>query len=263
MDIGAIITTLIIIGVLVVAIGVGVGVVKYKIRRFSRTVFGTSSLIDGIKGVQDNQEQMRETPRSLHGMTQIYLPMIKKDFPEFDYALYKSKVNSLLRSYFNAIASKKVSAMAEECSITLKNNVQAIIDDFNSRNATQHFDEVNLHQTEIARYIKDGKTVTILFEVAVGYYSYATDDSNGSVVFGSKDLKMQTVYEIGLVYVQDVDKINTQGDALGINCPNCGAPIKNLGNKFCEYCGTGVQEVNIRAWQFSSVAEQTLQKRQF
>ena len=262
MDTGAIIT-LVVIGVVVAAAGVGIGFVTHKVRSFSRTVFGTSSLIEGIKGAQDNQEQLRETPRSLHGMTQIYLPMIKKDFPEFDYALYKNKANSLLRSYFNAIAGKNVSAITEECSITLKNSVQAIIDDFNSRNATQHFDEVNLHQTEIARYIKDGKTVTILFEVAVGYYSYATDNASGNVVFGSKDAKMQTVYEIGLVYVQDVDKINTQGEALGINCPNCGAPIKNLGNKFCEYCGSGVTEVNIRAWQFSSVTEQTLQRRQY
>lgn len=262
MDVGTIVT-LAVIGAVVVATGVGIGVIRHKIRRFSRTVFGTSSLIDGIKGVQENQEQMRETPRSLHGMTQIYLPMIKKDFPEFDYALYKSKANSLLRSYFNAISGKTASAIAEECSITLKNNVQAIIDDFSSRNATQHFDEVNLHQTEIARYIKNGKTVTILFEIAVGYYSYATDDTSGEVVFGSKDAKMQTVYEVGLVYIQDVDKIDTKGGALGINCPNCGAPIKNLGVKFCEYCGTGVQEVNIRSWKFGSVTEQTLQKRQY
>lgn len=262
MDMGTIIT-LAVIAAVVAAAGAGIGFVTHKIRSFSRTVFGTSSLIEGIKGVQENQEQMRDTPRSLHGMTQIYLPMIKKDFPEFDYALYKSKANSLLRSYFSAISAKKVSALSEECSSTLKNNVQAIIEDFNSRNTTQHFDEINLHQTEIARYIKDGKTVTILFEIAVGYYSYATDDTSGSVVFGSKDAKLQTVYEVGLVYVQDADKINTKGDALGINCPNCGAPITNLGNKFCAFCGTGVQEVNIRAWRFSSVTEQTLQRRQY
>lgn len=262
MDVGLIITLSIIVAA-VIAAGVGIGFVKHKIRSFSRSVFGTSSLIEGIKGVQEDQEQMRETPRSLHGMTQVYLPMIRKDFPEFDYALYKNKANALLRSYFNAIAGKSVSAITEECSITLKNNVQAIIDDFNSRNVTQHFDEVNLNQTEIARYIKNGKTVTILFEISVGCLCYVTDDTRGEVVFGSRENKMQTVYEVGLVYVQDADKIDTKGDALGINCPNCGAPVKNLGVKFCEYCGTGVVEVNIRSWKFSSVTEQTLQKRQY
>lgn len=261
MNIGAIILILVIVAV-AVAIVIGIAVIKRKIKQFSRAAFGTDSLIDGINGAKQNQEQMRETPRSLHGMTSVYLPMIKKDFPEFDFELYKSKVGSLLRSYFNALYVKKVSGIAEETTLTLKNNVQGIIDELNSRNVTQNFDEINLHQIQIARYIKDGKTVTIVFEIAVGYYSYVTD-STGNVVFGSKDAKMQTVYEVELVYVQDAGKLNSHADALGINCPNCGAPIKNLGEKFCEYCGTAVTEINIRAWKFNAVREQTLQKRQF
>lgn len=256
-DIGLIILILVI-----VAAAAGIGVVIHKIRRFSRAVFGTSSLIEGIESAKSNQEMMRETPRSLHGMTSVYLPMIKRDFPEFDYELYKSKTDSILRSYFNAIYSKKVLGITEEATITLKNNVQGIIDELGSRNVMQCFDEINLYATEIARYIKNGKTVTIVFETAVGYYSYVTD-CDGKVVFGSKDAKMQTVYETDLVYIQDVDKLENHADALGINCPNCGAPIKSLGEKYCEYCGTAVQEVNIRAWKFNSIREQTLQKRQY
>ncbi len=261
MDIGTVIVISVIAAVVVAAV-TGIAVVRHKIKRFSRAIFGTDSLIEGIKGSKQNQEQMRETPRSLHGMTSVYLPMIKKDFPEFDYDLYKRKVNSLLRSYLTAICTKKVSVIAEECSLTLKNKVQSIIDDLCSRNATQMFTEIVIHDIQIARYIKDGKTVTIVFEASVGYYSYIAD-SEGNTVFGSKDDKMQTVYEVELVYVQDADKIDSHASALGVNCPNCGAPIKNLGEKFCEYCGTAVTEVNIRAWKFNSVEEQTLQQRQY
>lgn len=261
MDIGTIITIIVASAIVIAAVS-GFVIVRYKIKKFSRAVFGTDSLIEGINGTKQNQEMMRETPRSLHGMTSVYLPMIKKDFPEFEYELYRSKTNSLLRSYFNAVASKQVSLIAEETSLTLKNNTQGIIDDLNSQNVTQNFDEINLYDTQIARYIKNGKTVSIVFETAVGYYSYTTD-SDGKVVFGSRENKMQTVYEVELVYIQDADSIKSQVTALGINCPNCGAPIKNLGEKFCEYCGTGVQEINIRAWKFDSIKEQTLQKRQF
>lgn len=261
MDIGTIILILIIAAV-VIAVVVGIAVVRHKIKQFSRAAFGTDSLIEGIRGSKQNQEQMRETPRSLHGMTSVYLPMIKKDFPEFDYEFYKNKAQSLLRSYFTAICTKKSSVIAEECSLALKNNVQGIIEDLNARDVTQMFCNIVIHDVQIARYIKNGKTVTIVFELAVGYYSYIID-CNGEVVFGSKDDKMQTVYEVELVYVQDADKIGIHADALGINCPNCGAPIKNLGEKFCEYCGTAVTEINIRAWKFNSVKEQTLQQRQF
>jgi endogenous inhibitor of DNA gyrase (YacG/DUF329 family) len=55
--------------------------------------------------------------------------------------------------------------------------------------------------------------------------------------------------------------MDVQGSAMGVNCPNCGAPVKNLGQKFCEYCGTGITEVNIRSWKFDSIREQTKSKK--
>lgn len=253
----------IIIIAVIVAVIIGiVAVVRHKIRKFSRAAFGTDSIIDVINSAKQNQEQMRSTPRSLHGMTSVYLPQIKRDFPEFDYELYKNKAQSLLRSYFTAICTKKVSALAGEYTLAFENGVRGIVEDLNSRDVSQMYCNIVLHDVQIARYIKNGATVTVLFEVAVEYYSYIVD-ADGKVVFGSKDNKMQTVYEVELVYVQDADKMGVHGDALGINCPNCGAPIKNLGEKFCEYCGTAVKEINIRAWKFNAVREQTLQQRQF
>ncbi len=76
------IATIISVSIVVLAIAIIVTVIVSKIRHLSRTLFGTSSLIEGIQGVKEDQEQMRETPRSLHGMTSVYMPMIKKDFPE-------------------------------------------------------------------------------------------------------------------------------------------------------------------------------------
>lgn len=254
----SIITACVIVAVLVLVVLIGAVAIKRKLRDVSRSMFGTDSFIDGIN---KQKQEMSETPRSLHAMTSVYLPQIMRDFPQFDYELYKNKAKSLLRSYFTAVQTKKASALAEECSLTLKNYVQGIIEDLNSRNVKQIFSEVVIHDVQIARYIKTGATVTILFELSVGHFSYI-EDNNGAVVVGDKTLKQQSVYEIGLVYVQDADKVGA-AEGVGINCPNCGAPIKNLGLKFCEYCGTSVVEVNVRAWKFDSVREQTTSKRQY
>lgn len=258
MNIGIIITCAFVIAA-VAAVAIIILVIRNKIRSFSKNYFGTSNIGEAFKNQKAN---LSETPRSLHGMTNVYLPMIKKDFPEFDYELYRNKAQTLLRSYFTAVESKKLSSLAEECSITLKNHVQGIIEDLNSRNVVQIFDEIVLHDTQISRYIKDGKTVTILFEISVGYFSYITDE-NGKVVFGDREMKTQTVYEVGLVYVQNINKVDSFGSGYGLNCPNCGAPITNLGNKFCEYCGTSVSEVNHRVWSFDSVREATIFKKQY
>ena len=40
-----------------------------------------------------------------------------------------------------------------------------------------------------------------------------------------------------------------------INCPNCGAPIKNLGDKICSYCGSGVIDILKRTWVLNKIRE--------
>lgn len=253
----------IIAGLLLVIVG-AILYIKHKLSQFSREAFGTRSFLKGIHQLRGEVKEMdhtiAETPKSLRALTKIYLPQIEKDFPEFDYDLYANKSESVLRSYFNAINAKDVSLLTEECSLTLKNNVQGIIEDLNVRGYDQTFNEVAIHGMEIAQYNKSGSTVTILLNAAVGCFDFITDRS-GKVVFGSRDKKKQAVYDIELIYVQDVDKMGVYNDdALGVHCPNCGAPVKTLGQKFCEYCGSGIQEVNVRSWSFDSVKEQTVRK---
>lgn len=137
-----------------------------------------------------------------------------------------------------------------------------LLTSFHLLQISQHYEDVNIYDVQIARYIKNGATVTILFEASVGYFSYVTD-MNNEVTFGSRENRMQTIYEVGLMYVQDADRLHNRATALGVNCPNCGAPVKTLGEKFCQFCGTAIKEINIRSWKFNSVNEQTLQQRKF
>ncbi len=254
----SLIVWLAITAVIVIAVLIAVSVIKRKLREVSQTIFGTNSLLAGIS---KQKQEMCETPCSLHSMTSIYLPQITKDFPQFDYELYKNKAKSVLRSYLGALQSRDVSMLYEECSDTLKNNVKGIIRDLTSRKVTPVFKEIVIHDVQISRYIKNGATVIVLFELSVGYYSYG-ENSKGDVVYGDRDLKTQTVYEVGLVYVQNADMAGA-GDAVGVNCPNCGAPVTNLGQKFCEYCSSSIVEVNERVWRFNSVHEMGAGRKQY
>ncbi len=94
----------------------------------------------------------------------------------------------------------------------------------------------------------------MVFQSAVGYIHYAEKD--GRTVSGRKDLTEQSKYNVELIYIQDRDTVeNMGGSGLGLNCPNCGAPLPGLGAKTCPYCDTPVVEFNIRTWGFSSVKE--------
>ena len=74
---------------------------------------------------------------------------------------------------------------------------------------------------------------------------------------GNSEKKSQKLFDVALVYAQDPDKmsVSSMTTAMGVNCPNCGAPITNLGQKYCNYCGTGIREINVRSWSFEYIQE--------
>lgn len=57
---------------------------RRKVRRFSREVFGTSNIFQGLKEVDTAHLQ---SPRSLNGLDSLLLPKILEDFPDFDHNL--------------------------------------------------------------------------------------------------------------------------------------------------------------------------------
>lgn len=248
----------VIAGLLVVILGAGV-LIKHKLTKFSREAFGTDDLMEGYR---EQKRKLSETPRSVQSMTAIYQPQILADFPDFDLPLYADKAKTVLRGYLNAVASRSTATLPKDVTLALKNSIQEIIENLNENGQKQYYIEPVIHDCAIGRYIKSGGAVTIRYNISVGMYAYL-EDGDEKVINGSKDEKLQTLYEVDLIYVQDADKMGVYGEALGLNCPNCGAPVRNLGQKFCEYCGAGVIEVNTRVWKFNAVREQTKRRTAF
>ena len=248
----------VIAGLLLVIVGIGF-FIKFKLSKVSREVFGTS---DFLKGYSEQKRKLSETPRSIHSMTDIYLPSIQKDFPEFDYEHFRTGAQAVLRGYLNAISTGSTATLPENITLALKNHIMEIIENLNENGQHQYYTEPVIHDTQLSRYNKNGAAVSVIFSSAVGMYC-CLEDSDGNVINGDRDVKLQTVYDVELLYVQDADAMGVYNEGLGLTCPNCGAPVRNLGQKFCEYCGTGVIEVNTRVWKFNSVKEQTRRRTAF
>jgi len=242
---------LILLLVVIGAIYYGVYKLKQKTRQFSRQVFGTDSLMEGFEQIE---AEYAVTPKSVSAMTSLYLPRITKDFPEFSYDEMKKKAQNVLTSYLLAIHDFNPGRLTEGNS-ELKNKLEHAISLLKNKDQREYFDNIKIHRTEISGYTKKSGRCIITMQTSVQYYHYITDNS-GRVISGSKDVLFQSKYETDLIYIQDRALVEGDlGDAEGLNCPNCGAPITNLGSKFCEYCGTGVVTYNIHVWSFSDVRE--------
>ncbi|MCM1258530.1 MAG: zinc ribbon domain-containing protein [Roseburia sp.] len=225
--------------------------IKRRTREISRTLWGTDTLAEGVAQMK---KEYASTPKSVSAMTSLLLPRITGDFPDFEYHEMRERAENLLVSYLRAL-SEQNAALITDGTTELKDQAGNEISMLQAQGKKEFFRDIKIHRTEISQYKKSAGRCMITFQSALECIHYV-EDSEGRVTEGSREYKYQTRYNVDLVYIQDRNLVEDERDlALGVNCPNCGAPLSSLGAKVCAYCGTPLIEINIHAWSFVSVSE--------
>lgn len=105
------------------------------------------------------------------------------------------------------------------------------------------YENFKFHNTVLSKYEnKDGvATITI-----GSSFEYMLSTNN-------KIKKVQDRASVEFIYIIDTNKVESNVKALGINCPNCGAPITSLGNKTCKYCKTSIVDVVKKVWTINDI----------
>ena len=211
-----------------------------KIRRGLRRFFNSAEVRlvrELARSVQNGELQQEDQPKSLGGMTSIYLPQILRDFPEFNWEELQAAVEAERYERY-----------------------------FWRRRMCEAAGAVRIHKTVISRYQKYGGTASILCETAAEYWPQAENQvmcaeacnvrqsakephgQNGT----QQIRKKQTVCAAELLYVYDSV---LSGTAASLVCPNCGAPVEQLGAKQCRYCGSVLEVSGANAWKVQNVRE--------
>ena len=211
-----------------------------KIRGVRRRLHTIAQVVDACGAIAEHP-----APRSLCGMTGLLLPRILEDFPEFSYEVYRLRCENLLHSYLEALSSGEVERLTEHSPV-LEDQVRREINAF-SEGDRPVFEEVTIHQTELSDYCRQTASCRITFQSAVGY---RRSQSGVGLEW------VETRYEVDLLYVQDAAAADHPYDGgYSFHCPNCGAPVTDLGAKQCTYCGTAIVVSDLRAWSFDRIAE--------
>jgi len=192
------------------------------IKRKLNNMFGMD-LSEIIKQAKLEDEQL---PKSLSSMDSIYLESLMKDFPEININEIKRLAESNIIDILNAIENKDTSKLKGKMKILAENKIN---DNKNAR-----YDNLKFHNTVLSRYQKTKEIATIVIGSSFEYIL--------------NDKKIQDRAKVEFIYVIDAEKINPNQKLIGLNCPNCGSPIKTLGLKHCSYCGTGIKDVVKKVW---------------
>ena len=234
-------------GIIVIAAAAAVLTVIVRVRR------AIAPILTLTNNFENQEFEMQTTPKSVSSMTSVYLPRIEKDFPEFSYDEFKVKAENMMKSAFNAISTEDISKLIN-ASRDLTSQVNNIINSNRTNHFKESYSDIKIHRTEIKNYVKTSGNCVITLQSSVGYVHCVTGP-HGEVIKGDKEHTFQTRYDIDLMYVQDVDKFEIGDSFVSNNCPNCGAPISALGEKYCPYCGSGVEGINVRVWSINRLSE--------
>ena len=111
-------------------------VIKNKIGEFSKAAFGTSNL---IKGIKDQELDIREDAKTLTGMEKLDLPRLMNDFKELNINELKHESELKVVKCLHAIETKETENIKEEI---IKVWINSKIEDL--KNDSVNYDNIKL-----------------------------------------------------------------------------------------------------------------------
>ena len=211
-----------------------------RVREFLMTYFHTTSLKQAIENSKIEDEN---THKSISSMESIYLDKIRTDFPDLNLNELKSRAEANIIDVLDTIESKKVENLNNKNEKVVAFTKHKI-DDLNDTKVK--IDNINVHKTLLNKYEVSSGIATITFASSLEYF-FKKGNEVGH--------KIQTRFKTEFIYIIDSSKLNNNVKGLGLNCPNCGAPVKTLGHKHCEYCNTGILEIVKKVWIINNIKE--------
>ena len=212
-------------------------VIKKKVKQ----VFGSNFSLAEIKQlIEDGERKASEMPKYLSSMENFILPNLKNDFPNLNIQEIKSMAESSIFNILDSIEKKDVNDIkgyGEKAVLYAK----SMISDLGNDNVC--YDAIKIHKTVLNKYSRTDSIATLYLETSFEYM-YKKNDSHFK--------KVQSRVKTEFIYIIDASKIKDSIKSIGLNCPNCGAPIVDVGIKKCKYCSSINLDIVKKTWSLNN-----------
>ena len=150
----------------------------------------------------------------------------------FNEGMFITKVNNIFIMLHSAVMMDDLNRVRHFLSEDLAKKYEKVLEDLNSRNVRQMYDELNVKTTVIKDIIINDDRVTIKLEIISRYMDYLVDKTTGKFISGYNDHRVEKVNNLELT-----KRIGVSSYGVDKKCPGCGANINVNNNGKCEYCG--------------------------
>lgn len=199
--------------------------------------FNGRSLLSLYQASKDEQMRSKQRHKQVFGMTNVLLPLILEDFPDFQPEQFFTKTEETIRTVLEAIESKNIHGLLKDDYILLREKIGLQIADLIETKVEKRYDDIIFHKHAIKSYKNEKGMIKLVLSSSLEYYY---EEKRDGKVLVSDQYKKQTRYTTSFVYIYDTKKAGFDVEVLGLTCPNCGGPISDLKKISCLYCGSGI-----------------------
>lgn len=150
---------------------------------------------------------------------------------EFNEAMFKTKVDNIFVKLYTSIMKGDLSDVAHFIGDNLQNELENKINNMNSQNKRQMYDEINVKDTKIiSRNIELNKEIVIV-EIISRYMDYIIDKDNGNLLSGdaSRRIEKRNILKFE-------KRLDTKEIGMVRMCRGCGASLSVNTSGKCPYC---------------------------
>lgn len=215
----------------------------------------------GFKGLnlfkikEEIEQNSNLNPKQVSGMTNLLLPRIMNDFPDFDINHLYLQTEKSIRTILNSVEDKDISILEDKDFNLINKKIKLQLEDLINSDIMYKYDDIKFHKHALKSYSNSDGIATIEVSSSLEYFYQKEKDGKK---LKNDSIKKQVRYITKFVYIVDSSAYEKDINVYGINCPNCGAVIETLKSNKCKYCGSGlnIKVVNLlKCWKLIDCKE--------
>lgn len=158
--------------------------------------------------------------------------LIKYD-TKFNEGMFKSYIDNIFVKLYTAIMLDDLESINHFLSDDLYKKYKLKLDELNSKNLTEMYDELNVKSSEIVNIDITDTEFIITVKLISRYINYFINKNTGTYISGNNKSRIEKINT--LIFKKNRDYKNQNNIR---RCPGCGASIDVNNNGVCAYCKT-------------------------